>query len=116
MKHTVSTVKYVSSSADNARTIVAEFCQEALAEASTRLGRLTSISSLDTILDAAQLAIAADARAGIRHLNAALQAVAEHHHRGSLSGRFDETLAQIVKMQDEAEATYRWLHMLYTRD
>ena len=33
-----------------------------------------------------------------------------------MAGRFDETLSQLAKIQDEAESTYRWLHALYARD
>ena len=116
MKYTVSTVKSVSSSADNARSIVVEFCQEVLEEAGKRASLLSSIADLGTILDATQLAIAADARAGIRHLNAAVQAVNEHHLRGEMAGRFDDTLGRLAKMQEDAESTYRWLHELYTCD
>ncbi|WP_232464834.1 hypothetical protein [Burkholderia ubonensis] len=58
MKHTVEAIKTISSSADNARTIVSEFCQEAMTETRTRLDRVESIANLSTILDAAQLAIA----------------------------------------------------------
>ena len=116
MKHTVEAIKTISSSADNARTIVTEFCQEALTEARTRLDRVKSIAGLGSILDAAQLAITADARAGIRHLHAAIQEVDEYHHQGALAGRFDETLLAVGDAQDEIEKLYRWLHMLYTRD
>lgn len=116
MKHTVEAIKTISSSADNARTIVSEFCQEAVTEARTRLDRVKSIANLSTILDATQLAIAADARAGLRHLHAAMQEVDEYHYRSSLAGRFDETLLAIGNAQDEVEGLYRWLHMLYTRD
>ncbi|HGO6128883.1 hypothetical protein [Burkholderia cepacia] len=116
MKHTVEAIKTISSSADNARSIVSEFCEEALTEARVRLDRVRSIATLGAILDAAQLAIAADARAGLRHLHAAMQEVDEHHHRGALAGRFDETLLAIGKAQEEVEELYRWLHMLYTRD
>ncbi|WP_241299391.1 hypothetical protein [Burkholderia stabilis] len=116
MKHTVEAIKTISSSADNARIIVSEFCQEALNEARMRLDCVKSIANLGTILDAAQLTIAADARAGVRHLHAAMQEVDEHHHRGALAGRFDETLLAIGNAQEEVEELYRWLHMLYTRD
>ncbi|MXN76414.1 hypothetical protein GR157_16910 [Burkholderia sp. 4701] len=116
MKHTVEAIKTISSSVDNARTIVSEFCEEALTEARARLDRVKAIANLGTILDAAQLAIAADARAGLRHLHAVMQEVNEHHYRGSLAGRFDETLLAIGNAQHEAEELYRWLHMLYTRD
>jgi hypothetical protein len=116
MKHTVEDIKTISSSADNARAIVSEFCQEAVTEARARLDRVKSIANLSTILDAAQLTIAADARAGLRHLHAAIQEVSEHHYRGSLAGRFDDALLAVGNAQDEAEKLYRWLHMLYTRD
>lgn len=46
MKHTVEAIETISSSADNARGIVSEFCQEALTEARTRLGRVKSIAGL----------------------------------------------------------------------
>lgn len=88
MKHTVEDIKTISSSADNARAIVSEFCQEAVTEARARLDRVKSIANLNTILDAAELTIAADARAGLRHLHAEMREVNEHHYRGSLAGRF----------------------------
>lgn len=116
MNHTVEAIKTISSSADNARAIVSEFCQEAVTEARARLDRIKSIANLSAILDAAQLAIAADARAGLRHLHAAMHEVSEHHYRGSLAGRFDDALLAVRNAQDEAEKLYRWLHMLYTRD
>jgi hypothetical protein len=116
MKHTVSTMKIISGSADNDRKIAAEFCLEALTEASTRLSTIRVIADLRAILNAAQLALAADARAGIRHIYAALQEVNEFHHRSALSSRFDDVLSEVSKAQDEAEALYRWLHLLYTRD
>jgi hypothetical protein len=116
MKHTVSTMKVISGSADNDRVIAAEFCRDAITEAQTRLDRVQSIAGLGSVLDAAQLAIAADARAGIRHIHAAMHEVSEFHHPSGLSQRFDEALLKIGKMQDEVEPLYRWLHMLYTRD
>ncbi|MGN8111761.1 hypothetical protein ACTJLB_27535 [Paraburkholderia sp. 22098] len=116
MKHTVETIKTISSSADNARTIVSEFCQEAVSEARARLARVKLIANLSTILDAEQLAIAADARAGIRHIHAAMQEVNEYHHRGAMAGRFDDALLEIGNAQGEVEGLYRWLHMLCTRD
>ncbi|KVU09315.1 hypothetical protein WK62_05985 [Burkholderia ubonensis] len=116
MKHTVEAIKTISNSADNARIVVSEFCQEAMTEAQARLDRVKSIANQGAILDAAQLAIAADARAGLRHLHAAIQEVNEHHHRGALAGRFDETLRAIGNAQDEAEKLYRRLHILYMRD
>ncbi|MBA9846773.1 hypothetical protein [Ralstonia pickettii] len=116
MKHTVSDVKQVSSATDNATKIVAEFCHEVLEEAKKRQRRLSSIADLESILDSEQLAIAGDARAGIRHLVASVLAVSEHHQKGAMAGRFDETLSQLAKIQDEAESTYRWLHALYARD
>lgn len=116
MKYTVEAIKTVSASSDNARSIVSEFCQEAVSEARERLDRVTSVANLASILDAGQLAMAADARAGVRHLYAAMQGVDEHHHRGALAGRFDEALLEIANIQEEIEGLYRWLHMLYTRD
>ncbi len=116
MKHTVSTMKTISGSADNDRVIATEFCSDAITEAQTRLDRIQSIADLRSVLDNAQLAIAADARAGIRHIHAAMQDVSEFHHLGGLSQRVDDALLKIGKMQDEAEALYSWLHILYTRD
>lgn len=116
MKHTVSTMKIISGSADNDRVIAAEFCSDATAEAQTRLDSIKSIADLGSVLDSAQLAIAADARAGIRHIHAAMQDVSEFHHLSGLSQRVDDALLKIGKMQDEAEELHRWLHILYTRD
>jgi len=116
MKYTVEDIKTISSSADSARAIVSEFCQEVEAEAQVRLNRVRSIANLNTILDAAELVSAADARAGLRHLYAAMQGIQEHHHRGSLASRFDAASLAAWKAQDEAEKLYSWLHMLYTRD
>lgn len=116
MKHTVYALKHISSATDNATKIVAEFCEEVLEEASKRQRQISSIADLGTILDARQLAIGADARAGIRHLVASVLAASEHHRKGAMAGRFDETLTQLAKMQGEVEATYRWLHKLYTND
>ncbi|ACB69125.1 hypothetical protein BamMC406_6723 (plasmid) [Burkholderia ambifaria MC40-6] len=116
MKHTVATMKTISGSADNDRAIAAEFCRDALTEARTRRDLIKSIADLGSVLDAAQLAIAADARAGIRHIHAAMQEASEFHHRSGLSPRIDDALLEIGKMQDEVEPLYRWLHMLYTRD
>jgi hypothetical protein len=116
MKHTISTMKIISGSADNDRVIAAEFCSDAITEAQSRLDRIKSIADLRSVLDSAQLAIAADARAGIRHIHAAMQDVSEFHHQGALSQRLDDALLKIAKMQDEVEALYRSLHMLYTRD
>jgi uncharacterized protein YPO0396 len=116
MKHTVSTMKVISGSADNDRVIASEFCHDAITEAQTRLDRVKSIADLGAVLDAAQLAIAADARAGIRHIHDAIENVSQFHHRSDLSERFIDALQKIRKMQDEVEPLYRQLHMLYTRD
>ena len=116
MKQTVEDIKTISGSADNAFAIVSEFCQEAVTEVRARLDRVKSIANLSNILDAAQLTIAADCRAGIRHLHAAIQEVSEHHYRGSLAGRFDDALLTVWNAQEEVEKLYRWLHMLYTRE
>ncbi|CAE6900483.1 hypothetical protein [Paraburkholderia domus] len=116
MKHTIETMKTVGGSADSARKIAIEFCNEASSEVHARLERLTGICDLGAILDAAQLAIAADARAGVRHIHAGMQAVAEFHHRSGLSGLIGSTELAVAKMQEEAEAMYRWLHLLYSRD
>lgn len=116
MKYTVSTMKAISGSADNDRTIAAEFCSDAIAEAQTRLDRIKSIADLGSVLDSTQLTIAADARAGIRHIHAAMQDLSEFHHQGGLSLPVDEALLKIGKMQGEAETLHRWLHVLYTRD
>lgn len=45
-----------------------------------------------------------------------MQDVSEFHHLGGLSQRVDDALLKVGKMQDEAEALYSWLHMLYTPD
>lgn len=116
MRHTVSTLKNISSATDTATKIVAAFCQDVLEEARQRQRRISSIADLETILDAEQLAIAADARAGIRHLVAGVLDVSEYHQKGSMAGRFDETLKELAKLQEKVESTYRWLQMLYTRD
>ncbi|QGZ56141.1 hypothetical protein FAZ97_09200 [Paraburkholderia acidiphila] len=118
MKHTVSEMKHISSSTDNARAEVAEFCAEVLIEARARFDLVKSIVELRSILDSKQLAIAADARAGIRHIHAGVQAVVDYHHhqRGALDGRFDETLATTAKYLDDVEALYSWLDKLYSRN
>ena len=116
MKHTVEAIKTISSNSDNARTVVSQFCQEVVSEAQARLDRVKSIANLASILDAGQLAVAADARAGVRHLYAALQGIDEYHHRGSLAGQFGEALQEVSGALQEIEGLYRWLHMLYTRD
>ena len=116
MKHTVSTLKHLSSTTDDDKKIVAEFCQEVLAEASQRQRRLSAIADLETILDAKQLAVAADARAGVRHLVAGVLEVSEYNKDGAMAGWFDETLKILAETQEKVESNYRWLHMLYTRE
>ncbi|MBA9859462.1 hypothetical protein [Ralstonia insidiosa] len=116
MKHTVSALKHLSSTTDDAKKIAAEFCREVLAEASQRQRRLSAIADLETILDAEQLAIAADARAGVRHLVAGVLEVSEYNKNGSMAGWFDETLKELAKLQEQVESKYSWLQMLYTRD
>lgn len=116
MKHTVSTMKTISGGTDSDRVIAAEFCADAIKAAQTRLNRIKFTADLAAVLDSAQLAVATDARAGIRHLHAAMESVCEFHHQGSLSQQLDAALLKIGKVQEEAEALHRWLHMLYTRD
>lgn len=116
MKRTIDVMKRISGSTESDRKLATDFCREALSEASTRLDRLKSVCDLGEILDAQRLAIAADDRAGIRHIHACVQGLVEFHQRGSLSNSFDATLLDLGKMQDEAEGLYRWLHMLYSRD
>lgn len=116
MKHTITTMKGISGSVDNDRKIAAEFCQEALAEAQTRLDQLNRICNLGAVLDAAQLSVATDARAGIRHIRAGMRDVAELHNRGGLAGVIGSTESELTSIKEEAEGLYRWLHQLYYRD
>lgn len=116
MKLTIDEMKRIAVNADDARKVASEFCEDASAEVHERLDRLKAICDLGSILDAAQLTIAADARAGIRHIHAGMQAVAEVHHRGPLSDLLDGALLKIGKAQEDAEGMYRWLSELYSRD
>ncbi|MBB6582222.1 hypothetical protein [Ralstonia solanacearum] len=116
MKLTIDAMKRIAVNADDARKVAAEFCGEASSEARERLDRLKEICDLGSILDAAQLTVAADMRAGIRHIHAGMQAVAEVHHRGPLSDLFDGALLELGKLQEDADGMYRWLFLLYSRD
>ncbi|MEX3917944.1 hypothetical protein AB4Y43_17130 [Paraburkholderia sp. BR10872] len=118
MKYTASEIKNISSATDNARATVTDFCTEAIDEARERLKLVNSIANLTSILDARQLAIAADARAGIRHIHAAILDVHAYHDKptASMSGRFDEALKEIGEMKEKVEKLYRWLDSLYSHD
>lgn len=116
MQRNVHTMKSISGNADQDRIIAAEFSKEAIEESQARLDRIQSIADLSSILDHAQLAIAADARAGIRHIHAAVKDVSEFHKNGSLAQQLNVAPVKIGKMLEAAEELYHMLHDHYYRD
>ncbi|MDR6397963.1 hypothetical protein ACTOWA_00335 [Herbaspirillum seropedicae] len=115
MKHTISAMKLISGNADNDRAIADEFCSESKAESKNRLETIKNIAFLGSILDRTQLDVAADARAGIRHIYAGVIDVQTFHQKGNLAPQLNDAVAKIEKMLDEANGLYRWLHELYTQ-
>ncbi|MGF6440354.1 hypothetical protein [Paraburkholderia youngii] len=116
MKHTVAAMVKISPTGHTDRHVLTEFCGDVLTAARMRRDLVKEIADLKTILDAAQLARAADARAGVRHLAAGLHLVMEHFHGGPLVELLNAAQADIVPLQDEIEKLYRWLNMLYTEE
>ena len=116
MKHTVSAMLKIEGDGDTARRAITEFCSDVLTAVRMRRDLVKEIADLKTILDTTQLSRAADARAGVRHLGAALHEVMEHHHGGPLSEQLEKAQADIAPLADEIEGLYNWLKMLYAED
>lgn len=116
MKHTISEMLAISGDSESDRLMAANFCNEVVTAARSRLDRVKAIADLRTIVDATQMVVVTDARAGIRHLHAGLHQVMERHLDSVLAGHFDRALEDIAKIQDEATRLHRWFNTLYSDD
>jgi hypothetical protein len=114
MKITVNDVKLISGDTDNDKLVAGQFCRAALAEVKQRADLIDAICALDEILDASVLSKARDAYAGICHITAAVDGVAEFHRNGNLGQLFNKLISDILFIAKKAEANYKWLQKLFT--
>lgn len=113
MKHTVDTIKTINGNVDGDQMIASEFCQEVLEETKDRAKQIRTICDLSMILDTKTLIHATDALAGIRHLTASVESVAQFHCNGQLKDVFASLFSKLTDIREKAEGEYRWLSKLF---
>ena len=109
MKFNVSDLMLMNGDTDDDQRVAAQFCRDALAEVKQRADLIEAIWGLDHILDRSVMGRATDAYAGILHIAAAANALAEFHKAGKLNAVISVFVMDLLFVGQKAEETYKLL-------